>query len=50
MFCPFLNVVVCREHAQYPTFAPGSSKVEVGFRFFGFFFVCVFVSFVQNLP
>ena len=34
---------MCRGHAQYPAFAPRSSKVAVGF--FGHF-----VSFVQNLP
>ena len=38
-----LGGAVCRGHAQYPAFAPGSSKVAVGF--FG-----LFVSFVQNLP
>ena len=38
-----LGSVVCRGHAQYPAFAPGSSKLAVGF--FG-----LFVSFVQNLP
>ena len=37
-----LGGVVCREHAQYPAFVPGSSKVAVGF--FG-----LFVPFVQNL-
>ena len=42
-----LGGVVCRGHAQYPAFvpafAPGSSKVAVGFS-------GLFVSFVQNLP
>ena len=37
--------VVCRGHAQYPTFAPSSSELAVGF-----FCCCCFVSCVQNLP
>ena len=45
-----LGGVVYREHAQYPVFAPGSSKVTVGCVFFFFFFwsLCIFE--VQNLP
>ena len=38
-----LGGVVHRGHVQYPAFAPGSSKVAVGF-------LGLFVSFVQNLP
>ena len=38
---------VCSGHVQYPAFAPGSSKVAVGFGFLSFFFFLV--SFVQNL-
>ena len=38
-----LDCGVCRVCAQYPAFAPGSSKVAFGI--FG-----LFVSFVQNLP
>ena len=35
-----------REHAQYSAFAPGSSKVAVGFSFFCLFvlFLCIFCS------
>ena len=43
MFARLLGVDLCRGHAQYPAFAPGSSKAAVGF--FG-----LFVSLVQNLP
>ena len=32
-----LGVTVCRGHAQYPAFAPGSSKLAVGF-----FGLCIF--------
>ena len=34
--------IVCREHAEYPAFAPGSSKVPVGFS--------VSVSFARICP
>ena len=44
MFARLLGVDLCRGHAQYPAFAPGSSKVAVGF--FG-----LFISFgFRNLP
>ena len=38
-----LGGVVYREHAQYPVFAPGSSKVTVGCVFFFFFLVSVYL-------
>ena len=38
-----LGGAVCRDHAQYPVFAPGSSKVAVGFLVFLYLVV-------HNLP
>ena len=43
MVCHPLGDVVCREHVQYPDFAPGSSEVVVGY--FGHLYLSV-----HNLP
>ena len=43
MVCHPLDGVVCREHVQYPVFAPRSSEVVVGY--FGHLYLSV-----HNLP
>ena len=45
-----LGGVVYREHAQYPVFAPGSSKVTVGCVFFFFFFFSVYLLVAEFSP